>query len=180
MNPKLHVNLSDTAQDDRFPALAGSHASHFSSHDGRLLLQLFLTHLVPACSDISITQERLLSLVYFPHVRSFSQLSAEQCVSALLRMGLIVFKSADSFYFTAPGVSRLLEALRCGRKELVAAVKKRSYKEMPLRELLALPRLKTSPCRVDFHLREMLGSEQQLMLVDTTMGPLVRLATQDK
>lgn len=180
VNPKLHVNLSDTALDERFPALVDSHASHFSSRDARVLLHLFLTHLVPACSDISITQERLLSLIYFPHVRSFANLSSQQCVSALLRMNLIVFKSADSFYLTAPGVSRLLESLRSGRKELVAMVKKRSYKEMPLRELMALPRLKTSPCRVEFHLREMLGSEQHLMLVDTTMGPLVRLAAQDK
>ena len=180
VNPRLHVSLSDTATDDRFPALAASHASHFLPDDARTLLQLFLAHVLPECSDVSITLERLMALVYVPHVRRFRSMSREQSVSCLLHAGVLVFKTATSFYFSAPNVARLLTALRSGRKEVVALIRKRAYKEIPLRDLLALPKLKSSPCRVDFHLREMLGSEQLIQCVDTTMGPLIKLASADK
>jgi hypothetical protein len=180
VNPKLHLSLRDVAPDERFPAtLDTSHASYFAAEDTRVLLQLFLAHVLPACSkSLSITQEELLELCYTPHRASFRQgMRAEQAISALLHFGLLVFRSSSSFYFAAPGAARLLSALRAGRKELVTLVKKRQYKEMPLRDALALQKLKTSPCQPSFHLRDMLGSERLLQMQETTMGPLLKIAS---
>jgi hypothetical protein len=180
VNPKLHLSLRDVAPDERFPAtLDTSHASYFAAEDTRVLLQLFLLHVLPACSkSLSITQEELLDLCYTPHRASFRQgMRAEQTVSALLHFGLLVFRSSSSFYLAAPGAARLLSALRAGRKELVTLVKKRQYKEMPLRDALALQKLKTSPCQPAFHLRDMLGSERLLQMQETTMGPLLKIAS---
>lgn len=140
-----------------------------------MLLRLFLQHVVTTVRDVSITLEQLIALVYSPHVHRFQSMTREQSVSCLLHMQVLLFKSATSFYFSVPGIGRLLSALRLGRKEVLSLLRKRTYKELPLRDLLALPALKSSPCRVEFHLREMLGSEHLIHMESTTIGPLIKI-----
>jgi hypothetical protein len=177
----LRVSLSDTLGDERFPRLMQNDAaSYVAPTDARLLLQLFLTDVLPACSEVSVTHERLLELLYTPHQTRFISLrSGEASVSYLLKAGLLLSRSADSYYFRPPLIGRLLECIRNGRKEIVALIRKRVYKEMPLRELLTV-KLKMSSARVEFHLREMMGSEEMITVTETTMGPLIKLAPGNK
>lgn len=174
-----------TAIDDEDDVAINSETkSHHSRHDTAVLLSLFIQRFLPQCSDISVTRERLLSLIYTPtdcHSR-FESLTADECISALVQYGLLVFRSASSFFLSVPGIARLNSAILAGRNDVLALVKRRQYKEVLLRELLALPngRLKTSPARIEFHLREMIGSSAHIHLVDTTLGPLVKLVQSNR
>jgi serine/threonine-protein kinase 19 len=175
VNPKLHLSLNDMLVDDRFPALSEKHVSKFSARDSATLLSLFVRHLVNGYTDVSITQEKLLDLIYNPYISRFESMSSEQSVSCLLHLGLLLFKTATSFFFSPPGIARLIGAVKNGRKEVVTLIRRRQYHEMPLRELLQVRTLKTSPCRIEFHLREMIGASDAIECVDTTIGPVIKV-----
>ena len=177
-NSKLHVGLNDLVDDERFPGTSVAPSitgQHFSAEDAGILLGAFLEKLVPHYTDISITEEKLMALLDHRRIGRLTKLTRETIVSCLLHMGLLLFKTATSFFFSPPSIARLISCIRAGRKEVVSILKRRQYKEIPLRELLQKPQLKTSPCRIEFHLREMLGSAEIIEMTDTTIGPLVKL-----
>lgn len=125
-----------------------------------------------------MTLEALLSTIYYPNIRCFHSLTTEQCVSILLHYGLILLKRDNSFWIIPPGLGRLVKDVREARREMVQFIRRKTYHEISLKELRknGTRKLKHSMCNIDFHLREMLGSEEQIRAIHTTGGTIIRLA----
>ena len=81
----------------------------------------------------------------------------ERQITQLIRFGLFTLREEHSYWFCVPNLGHFLQNLQSGREEIVAALKRKKYKEMMLHNLHAIA-LKKSHFAMEFHVREMLGA----------------------
>jgi hypothetical protein len=86
--------------------------------------------------------------------------------------------SVESYFFSVPGTGLVVKNIIAGRKELLAVLEKKKYREM-LRSKIVARRLTKTCFRTDTVLRDLTGSGLVLP-VSTTSGALIRLIGRKK
>jgi len=99
----------------------------------------------------------------------------DQQISLLMTTGLLTRNVAarDSYLFAVPGAGRLVTSIAKGRKEAVAALSRKKYKEAFLKDVMKW-KLRGSCLDMQWHLRDLLG-RGIFKQVATTSGPLLRV-----
>ena len=94
------------------------------------MLNNFATKLLSAHWDVSITRDRLLELV---HDESCASLQPDALLTYLVKVGLLLNRDADAFWLAVPDSGPLVRDISFGRKELLQILKRRKFKEIPLK-----------------------------------------------
>ncbi|XP_068664536.1 uncharacterized protein [Aristolochia californica] len=137
--------------------------------DDTAVFDWFITHVIGSKLDTSIEHHELCSLL------SCGGKVKDKHVSFLINAGLLTRQLIDSnmYWFAIPNIGFVLKGLAQGRKELLAFLNRRKYKEM-LMASLEKQRLRYSPLDMRFHLRDLIGSGH-FKMVDSPTGLLVRV-----
>ena len=105
-------------------------------------------------------------------------LGSEVQLRTLIRQGLLTLRRAGSYWAAIPNAGAFMRELRCGREELLRAIKRSKYKEQP-ESTLAGRRLRTSALGAPYHLADIIGADI-VAVTRTTTGALLRIRSEDE
>lgn len=179
---KLRVFQLPTGGDDYAIMLSTDYAVALQTCAQRLASKGALVHVfdwfrdrvLPACCDVMVTHTEIMMLLRGRGAQAVAVSDAH--LSLLLHEGFLVRHShgSEGYLFSMPGGGPAVRSIREGRAEIVQALQRRQYTEIPERDL-EKRKLQRSLLGVRFHVRDMLGSGALLRL-QTTVGPVLRLA----
>ena len=125
-----------------------------------MVLEKFLTKVLPGSTDLSISQTRLCELMGMADDKD------RVITLTLLRLGFIVFQThgpnvefESSFWFTLPNMRALISEVEAARKEFLSMIQKaKPYRELILSKLRAKGKFKGSSMSLEFHIKDVVGS----------------------
>mmetsp|Transcript_8576 Transcript_8576/g.15520 ORF Transcript_8576/g.15520 Transcript_8576/m.15520 type:complete len:375 (-) Transcript_8576:1191-2315(-) len=100
-------------------------------------------------------------------------LDVEDTVIRLVRLGFLLQKDINCYWFWVPQSGRVFEWIREGRNQLLKSIQKQKFSQILLSVRLS-HRLSKSKLPVLFHIREIVGNGQ-VRVIQTAQGPLLRL-----
>jgi len=150
-------------------------------------VEAFLTRVLPACTELTVDRRALLALLPGGGAgeggggAGAEADAAAAAADALMANGLLARHASggEALAFSVPALGAVIAGVVAGRRELVALVSKRKYREVLERDLLGggrrpPVRLRGSPLGAEFHVRDAWGMGA-LLRRDGPSGPLLRV-----
>lgn len=147
-------------------------------------VEAFLTRVLPACTELTVDRRALLALLPGGAGEGggdAAAAAADAQLSALMARGLLARHASggEALAFSVPALGAVIAGVVAGRRELVALVSKRKYREVLEKDLLGggrrpPVRLRGSPLGAEFHVRDAWGMGA-LLRRDGPSGPLLRV-----
>ena len=143
----------------------------------------FCERVLPRCTDPAIPHERLIELLSSdPSGGAQRERANERHLGLLLQHCCLTRQvptgagrgAVGGYVFCMPGAGAAVKGVDAGRREILAALRRRKYPEM-LEAELEKRKLRQSPLGMRWHVRDMLGGGA-LVRTSTTVGALIRVA----
>jgi serine/threonine-protein kinase 19 len=141
-------------------------------------LDAYIDKILGQPTQISISHQDILHTVHSQSNNTedyYDTITIDKALLFLITEGYLARDTINicNYIFTMPVGSTVLKSIVSGRKEVLAIITKRRFKEMSEKELLKKRVLRSSVLGMKFHLRDMVGIGM-LVKMDTTVGAMYR------
>jgi len=94
--------------------------------------------------------------------------------TCLLALGVVIAKDPRAYWLSVPGIANFLGCVRAGRRELMAMIQRKLFKEMLLKDLENV-RLKQSDLSLKYHIHDMQGLSLLTLVPTASHGVLLQI-----
>jgi len=141
-------------------------------------LDAYIGKILSQPTQISISHQDILHTIHSQSNNTedyYDTITIDKALLFLITEGYLARDTINicNYIFTMPVGSTVLKSIVRGRKEVLAIITKRRFKEMSEKELLKKKVMRSSVLGMKFHLRDMVGSGM-LVKMDTTVGAMYR------
>lgn len=134
-------------------------------------LDAYIDKILGQPSQTSISHQDILHTLH----SHYDTITIENALLFLITEGYLARDTSNisNYIFTMPVGATVLKSIVGGRKEVLAIITKKRFKEMSEKELLKKKVLRSSVLGMHFHLRDMVGNGM-LVKMNTTVGAMYR------
>lgn len=130
----------------------------------RSIVSRFLVEVVPASSDISISEDSFKSKFGFK----------DKDLTELVNSGLITLQDAGSWWFSFPGAGQFVKMFHKGRQIALRMIRMTNYKEILLSELKSRKSPASMKLGILYHVYDLVGSDL-VKCIESSSGLLLRI-----
>ncbi|XP_065106038.2 serine/threonine-protein kinase 19 [Paramisgurnus dabryanus] len=146
------------AEDYRAKVLQGE-----EGRDTLTTVEKFLNKVIPACSDLSFSKDKMLKEFLF----------SDSEITQLVKSGVLTVRDAGSWWLSIPNSGKFIKYFIKGRKTVLGMVKKSKYGEILKDELEGRRTTSQVKFQMKYHVHDIVGAEL-VECIQTTSGTLLR------